>query len=133
MIKKIIRFFKKKKSKKGLIKKKIKIKNIKKRKSISKKKIKRLKPSRTLEVNKEKLIAVVTHYFSKIKVAVLKMKDILELNNKIHIKGFTTDFTQKVNSMQYNHKPIKIAKKRQEIGLLVKSRVRHNDKVYKIE
>lgn len=84
-------------------------------------------------VKKEKLIAGVVHYFSKIKVAILKMKSDLKINDKIHIKGFTTDFTQIVASMQINHNPVEIVKKGQEIGILVKNKVRHKDKVYKIE
>ena len=42
------------------------------------------------------------------------------------------DFEQKIKSMQVNHAPIEKASKGQEIGLKVKSKVRHGDKVYKI-
>jgi len=80
---------------------------------------------------KENIIGVVTHYFPKVRAAVVKMKTSLNVGETIKIKGHTTDFKQVVNSMQIDHVPINTAKKGQEIGLLVDSRVRRNDKVLK--
>ncbi|MEM1577482.1 MAG: U32 family peptidase C-terminal domain-containing protein [Candidatus Pacearchaeota archaeon] len=77
-------------------------------------------------------IGKVVHYFSKIGVAVVELKDNIKKGDKIHIKGHTTDFTQKVESMQINHKPINEAKSGEEIGLKVKDKVREGDIVYKI-
>ncbi|MEM4647777.1 MAG: translation elongation factor-like protein [Candidatus Pacearchaeota archaeon] len=77
-------------------------------------------------------IGKVVHYFSKIGVAVVELKDNIKKGDKIHIKGHTTDFTQKVESMQINHKPINEAKSGEEIGLKVKDRVREGDIVYKV-
>ncbi|MBI4974864.1 MAG: translation elongation factor-like protein [Candidatus Omnitrophica bacterium] len=78
-------------------------------------------------------IGEVTHYFPKVKAAaVLILKDGLKLGDKIQIKGHTTDFKEKVGSMQLDHVPIDLARKGQEIGLLVKSRVRTGDNVYKV-
>ena len=83
---------------------------------------------------KEELIGVVTHYFPKVKAGVIQIKKgTLNLSDTLHIKGHTTDFKQKVSSIQIENKPIKIAKKGQEIGLRVKSKVRHNDLVYKLK
>ena len=45
---------------------------------------------------------------------------------------FFNPMEQKVKSMQANHASIEKASKGQEIGLKVKSKVRHGDKVYKI-
>lgn len=92
----------------------------------------KIKISKKIVTSKEKLIAKATHYFPKINVAVCKLKGSLKISDKIHIKGHTTDFKQTVNSIQINHKPIKMAKKGQEIGLLVDDRIRHNDKIYKL-
>lgn len=78
-------------------------------------------------------IGEVTHYFPKVNAAaVLVLKDGLKLGDGVHIKGHTTDFKEKVNSMQLDHAPIEVARKGQEIGLLVKSRVRIGDSVYKL-
>ena len=84
-------------------------------------------------IKKENLIGVITHYFPHVKAAVIKIKkDSIGLKDTLHIKGHTTDFVQKVNSLQIDRSPIKKAKKGAEIGLRVKSRVRHNDLVYKL-
>ena len=80
---------------------------------------------------KENVIGVVTHYFPRVRAAVVKLKAPLSLGDSVRIKGHTTDFTQLVNSLQINCQPITTGKRGQEIGLLVDSRVRHNDIVYK--
>jgi len=79
---------------------------------------------------KEKIIGIVTHYFPKVRAAAIKLKTPLTLWDNIRIKGHTTDFTQVVNSLQIDRQPITKAKRGQEIGLLVSSRVRRNDLVY---
>lgn len=81
----------------------------------------------------EEEIGVVTHYFTKIEVAVVKIeRGSLKVGDKIHIRGHTTDFTQLVESMQVEHEPIQEATPGQSIGLKVVERVREGDKVYKI-
>ena len=77
-----------------------------------------------------KEIGYVTDYFSKIEVAAIKLSGPLKVGDKIHIKGHTSDFQQKVESMQIRQKPVKEAKKGNEIGIKVKDRVRKNDKVF---
>ena len=77
------------------------------------------------------VVGVVTHYFPKVNVGVIKLKAPLVEGDNIKIKGHTTDFTQLVTSMQLEHGGISSAKKGQEIGLLVASRVRQHDVVIK--
>jgi len=78
-------------------------------------------------------IGEVTHYFPHVKAAaVLILKDSLKVGDNIYIKGHTTDFKEKVRSMQLDHATIEEGGKGQEIGLLVKSRVRIGDSVYKV-
>ncbi|MCD6411772.1 MAG: hypothetical protein J7L20_05045 [Thermoplasmata archaeon] len=82
----------------------------------------------------EEKIGVVEHFFSKISVAAIKVTDgELKIGDTIHIVGATTDFTQKVESMQMNKKPIEVAKPGDEIGIKVKERVREKDIVYKVK
>tara|TARA_Y100000310_G_scaffold207456_1_gene207983 strand:+ start:68 stop:388 length:321 start_codon:yes stop_codon:yes gene_type:complete len=76
-------------------------------------------------------IGKVTHYFSNINVAVIKLSKPLVIGDQIQIKGATTDFEQKIDSMQVDHKEVDKAKKGDAIGLKVSDRVRENDKVYK--
>lgn len=80
---------------------------------------------------KGKAIGLVTHYFPKVRAAVIKLKAPLTTGDAVKIKGHTTDFQQVVSSMQIDRVPIDQAKKGQEIGLLVNSRVRQHDLVYK--
>ena len=78
------------------------------------------------------VLGTVTHYFPKVRAAVVKLKSPLSIGDTVRVKGHTTDFTETVNSIQIDHVPINTAKKGMEIGLLVNSRVRQHDVVYKI-
>ncbi|MCU0665893.1 MAG: hypothetical protein MUF05_02205 [Candidatus Omnitrophica bacterium] len=95
-----------------------------KKKSAAKKKIVKKKQEGTI-------VGIVTHYFPKVSAAVIKVKLPLSTGDSVRFKGHTTDFTQNINSMQMDHAPISTAKKNQEIGLEVISRVRQHDLVYK--
>lgn len=77
-------------------------------------------------------IGKVTHFFSKISVAVIELKAPLSVGDRIVIKGSTTDLEQAVESMQIEHENVKRAEAGQSIGLKVSSRVRESDTVYKI-
>ena len=88
------------------------------------------KPGLTKQ-EKADLIGKVTHYFPKVRAAVIKLKVPLAIGDTIKIKGHTTDFTQNITSMQIDRVPINSAKKGDEIGVLVISRVRRNDTVFK--
>jgi hypothetical protein len=81
---------------------------------------------------KENILGEITHYFPKVRAAVIKLKAPLAAGDTIKVKGHTTDFKQAVASMQIDHVTITNAKKGDEIGLLVDSRVRRNDVVYKV-
>ena len=81
----------------------------------------------------EKEIGEVTHYFSKIGVAAIKINsDSLNAGDNVHIKGHTSDFQQSIESMQVEHQEVQSAKKGEVIGIKVKDHVREGDKVYKI-
>jgi hypothetical protein len=124
-------------SKKKIPKRAVKRRAVK-RKPVAKKKAVRKKPStrkRTIikkPAVKENVIGVVTHYFPHVRAAVIKLKAPLSIGEVIKIKGHTTDFTQSVVSMQIDRVPINQAKKGDEIGLLVNSRVRQHDTVSKV-
>lgn len=83
--------------------------------------------------SKEKPIGEVIHFFSKIKVAVIKLSAPLAIGEEIRIAGGEdTDFTQTVDSMEVDHEKIKKAKKGNELGIKVKEKVREGYKVYKL-
>ena len=90
------------------------------------------KPKGAAELKLEK-VGKVTHYFPHVKAAaVAVLKDSIRIGDRVYIKGHTTDFKEKVTSIQLNRVPIQEGKVGQEIGLLVKSRVRIGDSVYKV-
>jgi putative protease len=76
-------------------------------------------------------IGHISHFFSKINVAVIELKKPLAVGDTIVVKGPTTDFEQKVDSMQIEHKNVPRAEAGQSIGLKVAERVREKDTVYK--
>ncbi|MGC8885213.1 MAG: translation elongation factor-like protein [Candidatus Nanoarchaeia archaeon] len=84
-------------------------------------------------IPKKKLIGTVTHFFNKISVAVVELSDELKEGDKISIEGPQTNFEQIAQSMQIEHKQVKVAKKGQSIGLKVNQPVRPKDQVFKIE
>jgi len=77
-------------------------------------------------------VGKVTHFFSKISVAVIELTAALSVGDRIRIQGPTTDFEQTVESMQIEHEDVNAAKAGQSIGLKVKERVREKDTVYKV-
>ncbi|MFA5270797.1 MAG: hypothetical protein WC412_00455 [Candidatus Omnitrophota bacterium] len=100
-----------------------------KRKAV-KRKARKVKPS--LKVLKEEEIGIITHYFDKISVGIIKLKKPLAISEHIRIKGKGVEFTQVISSMQYNHKDIMLAEKGLEIGIKVNQPVHENDLVYKV-
>jgi len=122
----------KKSTKKKAVKRKTTKRRAVKKKTV-RKKTKKL-PRKAAPEKKKPMVAigVITHYFPHVKAGVLKIKKgSIAVGDTLHIKGHTTDFKQKVNSMQLDHAPIQKAGKGKEIGIYVKSRVRQNDAVYK--
>jgi len=81
---------------------------------------------------KEKPIGVVTNYFDHVNAAAIKLSAGLKVGDKIKIQGGDVDFEQEVESMQINREDVKKAKKGDEIGIVVKEKVRKGYKVFKI-
>jgi putative protease len=81
----------------------------------------------------EEKIGIVEHFFTNVNVAAIKITDgELKVGDTIHFVGSTTDFKQKIESMQINRNPIEIVKVGDDVGIKVKERVREHDIVYKI-
>jgi putative protease len=123
---------KKKTTKKSSGPKKENKKKTVKKKIAAKKKAKK-KPAKKVKTKKVKIkeVGVVTHYFGRISVGIIKLKTKLDLGDRIEIKGAHVDFSQPVKSMQINHKNVTSARKGAEVGVKVKKRIHLNDKVYK--
>jgi translation elongation factor EF-1alpha len=80
----------------------------------------------------KKLVGKVTHYYGKIGVAVVELSDELSVGDTISIEGKTTNFQQKVESMEIEHEQVKKAEAGDAIGLKVREKVREGDSVYKL-
>ena len=94
-----------------------------------KKVMKKVVKKKTKEKASENEVGEVSTFFSQINVAAIKLSNSLSVGDKIHLKGHTTDFKQKVSSMQIEGKKVEKAKKGEHIGIKVSDRVRPNDKV----
>jgi hypothetical protein len=81
----------------------------------------------------EKRIGVVTHYYSHLSVATLRLESgTLRVGDTIHIHGHTTDFSQRVESLEVNHSPATEVGPNDDFGLKVVGHVREHDVVYKV-
>jgi len=77
-------------------------------------------------------IGRVTHYYNHIDVAVLKLDDELKLGDMIHIAGHTTDFTQRVASLEVDHHTVVWVRPGEDVALKVIEPVREHDIVYRV-
>ena len=78
-------------------------------------------------------IGKVTHYFDKAHVAVIQVtNDTLQLGDSLHIMGQNADFTQKLESMQIDHKQVEQIGAGQEVAIKVAGKCHRNDKVFKV-
>jgi hypothetical protein len=82
----------------------------------------------------EEAIGTVTHYYSHLNVAVVQInKGTLKVGDTVHLKGHTTDFSQTVESMEYEHLHIVQAGAGQSVGIRVKDHAREHDIVYLVK
>jgi putative protease len=77
-------------------------------------------------------IGHVSDFFARPVVAGITLTGTLNVGDKIHIKGHTTDLELTVDSMQINNLNATEAKSGDAIGVKVTDRVRAGDKVYKV-
>ena len=78
-------------------------------------------------------IGVVTHYYSHLSVATLRLESgTLRVGDVIHIRGHTTDFSQRVDSLEVNHAPATEVGPNDDFGLKVVQHAREHDVVYKV-
>jgi putative protease len=80
-------------------------------------------------------IGVVTHYYGHLSVAVVKLDPgtALRIGDNIHIKGHTSDFGQRVESLQIGHAPVQEVGPNDDFGLRVADHAREHDIVYRVK
>lgn len=84
-------------------------------------------------MSEPRAIGSVIHYWSRLSVAGVDLSDSLRTDDWVYFRGATTDFQQRVTSMQLNHRFINEAHAGQQIGVLVAEKVRVGDTVYLLE
>lgn len=77
-------------------------------------------------------VGVVTHFFDRISVAVIRLEAELYLEDWVLFDGPHTDLEQQVLSMQINYQPIERAAAGEEAAIKVDAPVREGDKVFLI-
>lgn len=77
-------------------------------------------------------IGHITHYFDHINVAALELTEPLHVGDSIHILGHSTDFQQKVTSLQIEHRAVEEARPGDDAGLKVIQKVHAHDKIFRI-
>jgi translation initiation factor IF-2 len=81
----------------------------------------------------EEDIGRVTHYFSKIGVAVIAVSSgSLKAGETIRIKGHTSDLLQTVGSLQQEHHTVTEVKAGDSGAMKVTEHVREGDRVFKV-
>ena len=81
----------------------------------------------------EERIGVVTHYYNHLAVAIVRLESgHLHVGDVIHIRGHTSDFTQRVESLEVNHASTTEVGPNDDFGLKVAEHVREHDVVYKV-
>ncbi len=77
---------------------------------------------------------MVVHYFPRVHAGVLAItRGTLSAGERIHLKGHTTDFVQRVQSLQIDRNPVQKAAKGTEVGVRLRYRVRVGDFAYRVE
>lgn len=78
-------------------------------------------------------VGKVNKFFDKIGVGMIQVTSgELAIGDTIHIKGNSTDLTAIIGSMQVQRQPVQTAKTGDEAGIKLESKVRPNDKVFKV-
>ncbi len=81
----------------------------------------------------EERIGSVIKFFDKTSVAAVKLDfGNLAIGDTVRIKGAATDFTQKVETMEFDHEPVQKAIRGQFAGIKLSQPAKPFDLVYKV-
>lgn len=80
----------------------------------------------------ETFVGTISHFFAQPQVAALTLEEELSVGDVVRVRGHTTDFEQKVGSMQIDHESVEQAASGAEVGIKVVDRVRRGDKVFRV-
>jgi hypothetical protein len=75
-------------------------------------------------------IGEVTHFYDRLGVAVLKLREPICVGDTLHLLGHHTDFQQKVESIQIEHRAVTEAGLGQDLAVKVAQKVHPGDTVF---
>ncbi len=76
-------------------------------------------------------IGKITHYYDKINVAVVDViGQSLKVGDTVKISGHDNEFTQKITSLQVEHKQLDIVQPGESCGMVVDQAVKEGDVLY---
>lgn len=83
------------------------------------------------EYTEDHAVGIVRDYFRKVEVAAVEVtKGGFKVGDTVRFRGHTTDFTQKIGSMQVDHQDVVEVGPGDLVGIRVSDRVRDNDLVF---
>ena len=75
----------------------------------------------------------VTHWFGRVSAGIVAVEQgELRIGDTVHFRGHTTDFYQRIERMEFDHRQIDRAGPGQEVGLQLSQRVREGDQVFRV-
>jgi translation initiation factor IF-2 len=81
----------------------------------------------------EQLVGVVTHFFKGPGVAVVKVSEgEIAVGDEVRFAGHTSNFTERISSMEVEHRKVERAGAGEEVAIKVVARVRQHDQVFKV-
>ncbi|MDH4140055.1 MAG: hypothetical protein OEV43_05725 [Coriobacteriia bacterium] len=80
----------------------------------------------------EQEVGIVTHYWGHLGVAGVHLTAPLDVGDRIHILGSTSDFEQDVDSIEIDHEKVLRADAGADAGIRVAEHAREHDKIYKL-
>ena len=93
--------------------------------------MKRTKKEKPVRQAQGKLVGRVTHYYDKIKVAVIKFLTPVKKGDKVRFEGGGKSFSQVLTSIEKDHKKVARVAARQEVGVKVGKQVHEGYRVFK--
>lgn len=81
----------------------------------------------------EERIGSVIRFFDKTSIAAVKLDfGDIAIGDTIHVKGNNTDFTQKIDDLEFDHHAVQNASRGQFIGIKLSQPAKPFDLVYKV-
>lgn len=78
----------------------------------------------------DEAVGTVTHYYSHLAVAGIRLTSPLRVGDRIHIRGHTSDLVQTVGSLEIDRRGVDHAGPGDDVALKVDDHVREHDHIY---